>query len=250
MEEFTPIPKPEEAPQPPLEPEAPATPEPAETTEAPETPVTPEPPVAPEAPVAPEPPAYDPQPALEALTQSARDMNEKLGALEALFQSRLLRVEHEERTIERMHAELQKYKSDLYAQLIRPILMDIIDIRDSILRVSAIYQANPEGEQSIPNKTFSDYTYDLQDILEKNGVEIYRSKPGDAFEPGRQRALKKVPTADESLHGKVAASLSGGYSYNGRVLSAEKIHVYFYEKPAEPEPAPAEAPAEPETTEK
>ena len=258
MEEFTPK-QPEEAAPAPEELETPAetvAEEPAEAAKAPETPVQEETPVegpsaqdapeeSPEAP-AEEPhqePAYCPKADLEALNQTTAQMQQKLEALEELFRSRLLRVEHEERSIERMHAELQKYKSDLYAQLVRPILMDVIDIRDSILRAGATYQAKPEGEQSIPNKTFCDYTYDLLDILEKNGVEVYQSKPGDTFEPGRQRAVKKIITHDPELHGKVAQSLSGGYSYNGRVLSAEKIHVYFYEKPAE-EPAAPEQPQE------
>ena len=33
--------------------------------------------------------------------------------------------------------------------------------------------------------------------------------------------------------GKVAASLSDGYSYNGRTLSPEKVAVYTYEKPVQ-----------------
>lgn len=44
---------------------------------------------------------------------------------------------------------------------------------------------------------------------------------------------KRIATADETLHGKVAESLSCGYSYNGRTISAEKITVYYFEKPVE-----------------
>lgn len=51
------------------------------------------------------------------------------------------------------------------------------------MRVSAVYSAKPESGQDIPKKTFSEYTYDLQDILEKNNVEIYRSQTGDDFTP-------------------------------------------------------------------
>ena len=118
----------------------------------------------------------------------------------------------------------------MYAQLVRPILLDIIEVRDSIMRIAATYQKKPEGERDIPNKTFADYSYDLQDILEKNNVEIYKSKKGDEFTPIRQRVIKKEVTHDESLHGKIAESLSCGYCYNGRVISAEKVSVYYYEK--------------------
>lgn len=170
---------------------------------------------------------------LEQLNQAQQQLTERMDALNELFSQRILYAAHEEKIVDQMHRELQKYKEDLYAQLLRPILMDIVEVRDSILRMAAAYLAKPEGEQSIPNKTFSDYSYDLQDILEKNNVEIYHSAGGDTFTPIRQRVIKKVPTADESLHGKVAESLSSGYSYGGKILSPEKISVYVYEKPAE-----------------
>ena len=170
---------------------------------------------------------------LDKVLESQQHLLERLEALDTLFNARIMHTDYEEKIVDQMHTELQKYKEDMYAQLIRPILLDVIEVRDSIMRMAAAYLAKPEGEQNIPNKTFSDYAYDLQDILEKNSVEIYRSKSGDDFTPIKQRAIKKVATADESLHGKVAESLSCGYSYNGRTISAEKITVYFYEKHVE-----------------
>ena len=170
---------------------------------------------------------------LDKILELQQDLFEKIDNLNSLFNARIMHTDHEEKIVDQMHKELQKYKEDMYAQLVRPILLDVIEVRDSIMRMAATYLAKPEGEQNIPNKTFSDYAYDLQDILEKNSVEIYRSKLGDDFTPIKQRVIKKVPTADESLHGKVAESLSCGYSYNGRPISAEKITVYYYEKPVE-----------------
>lgn len=170
---------------------------------------------------------------LDKVLESQQELLEKIDALNSLFSARIMHTDHEEKIVDQMHNELQKYKEDMYAQLVRPILLDVIEVRDSIMRMATAYLANPEGEQNIPNKTFSDYAFDLQDILEKNSVEIYRSKAGDDFTPIKQRVIKKVATVDETLHGKVAESLSCGYSYNGRTISAEKITVYFYEKPVE-----------------
>lgn len=176
----------------------------------------------------------EPQPdKLDKVLESQQQLLEQLVDLNALFNARIMHTEHEEKIVDQMHKELQKYKEDMYAQLVRPILLDVIEVRDSIMRMAATYLAKPEGEQSIPNKTFSDYAFDLQDILEKNSVEIYRSMTGDDFTPIKQRVIKKVATADETLHGKVAESLSCGYSYNGRTISAEKITVYYFEKPVE-----------------
>ena len=154
----------------------------------------------------------------------------QMSSMEQLFSKRIMHAEYEDKIIDQMHAELQRYKEDMYAQLIRPILLDIIEVRDSILRISTTYLKKPEGEQDIPNKTFADYSYDLQDILEKNNVEIYRSNSGDDFTPIKQRVVKKEVTHYESLHSKIAESLSSGYTYMGRVISAEKVSVYYYEK--------------------
>lgn len=170
---------------------------------------------------------------LDKVIEAQQQLLERIDSLNNLFNARILHTDYEEKIVDQMHKELQKYKEDMYAQLVRPILLDVIEVRDSIMRVSAAYLAKPEGEQDIPNKTFSDYAFDLQDILEKNSVEIYRSKSGDDFTPIKQRVIKKVATADETLHGKVAESLSCGYSYNGRTISAEKITVYYYEKPVQ-----------------
>ena len=155
---------------------------------------------------------------------------DQISSMESLFKKRIMHTEFEDKIIDQMHAELQKYKEDLYSQLLRPILLDIIEVRDSIMKNSFEYLEKPEGEQAIPNKIFASYAYDLQDILEKNNVEIYRSEVGEPFVPGRQRMQNKESTKEESLHGKVAKSLSCGYSYGGRVISVEKVSVYTHEK--------------------
>lgn len=154
----------------------------------------------------------------------------QVAALETLFNKRIMHADYEDKVIDQLHGELQKYKGDLYAQLIRPILLDIIAVRDSIMRNVSIYSGKPEGERDIPNKMFADYAYELQDILEKYNVEVYSSAEGDNFIPMKQRVVKKEIIDDESLHGKIAESLSSGYSYEGRVISNEKVSVYFYKK--------------------
>ncbi len=157
-------------------------------------------------------------------------LSEQISAMETLFSKRIMHTEYEDKIIDQMHSELQRYKEDLYSQMIRPILLDVIEVRDSIMKNAALYQTKAEGEQNIPNNIFSAYAFDLQDILEKNNVEIYRSNSGDPFVPLKQRVVKKEITDNESLHGKIAESLSNGYNFGGRVISAEKVSVYLYQK--------------------
>jgi len=167
------------------------------------------------------------------LLQNITILSDKMDFLNRLFSEKIRHTEHEEQIVTQMHTELQKYKQDMYAQLIRPVLLDIIEMRDSILRMADTYLKKPEGEQDIPNKTFADYAFDIQDILERYGTEIYKSSPEDDFVPVKQRVIEKVVTRNNELHGKVAESLSCGYNYNGRTISAEKINIYYYEEPVE-----------------
>lgn len=167
---------------------------------------------------------------LDVISDNLRELSNKVDQMNQLFIQKIAHTTHEEKIVDQMHAELQKYKQDMYAQLVRPILLDIIEMRDSILRMSASFASKPEGEQNIPLKTFSDYAYDVQDILEKNNITIYDSKEGDDFSPIKQKAIKKVTTPVEELHGKIAESLSSGYDYLGKPISPEKVVVYVYKK--------------------
>ena len=62
-----------------------------------------------------------------------QEINAKVDHLTQLFTQKIQHTAHEEKIVDQMHAELQKYKEDMYSQLVRPILLDIIEIRDSIL---------------------------------------------------------------------------------------------------------------------
>ena len=163
------------------------------------------------------------------IMSTINELSDKIEQLSKQFDAKIMHTSHEEKIVDQMHAELQKYKEDMYAQLVRPILLDIIEMRDSIMRVSKAYTEKPAEEQIIPLKTFSDYAYDVQDILEKNNINIYKSKEGDSFTPIKQRVIKKISTPVEELHGKVAESLSDGYEYLGKTISPEKIAVYAYD---------------------
>lgn len=174
---------------------------------------------------------WDPQPVLEQLLEQNRAMAAQLASLEELFRKRIAYTDHEEKVGDRMHRELQRYKEDLYFKLIKPVLVDVLEMRDSILRTAAVYKTKAPEEQAIPLKLFSNYAYDLQEILEKNGIEIYGGEAGGDYIPLRQRVVKKLPTTDPELHGKVAQVLAEGYMNGDKVLSPEKVAVYIYEEP-------------------
>ena len=158
------------------------------------------------------------------------ELNEKFDALNKQFSDRIARSENEAKIIKNMDSELKAYKDDLYKSILKPLILELIDLRENILKLSAFYLKKPEGEQAIPNATFADYAEDISDILEKYDVEIIKSNSGDDCLPLKHKILKAVPTDNESLHKKIAESFSSGYIYNGRVISPELVYVYKFEE--------------------
>jgi len=164
--------------------------------------------------------------AIKVLQNDIAKLNEQINGLTKLFEKRIAYTEQEKEIIDNMHKELQEHRKDLYSQIVRPILLDLITMRKSILRVSSAFQNKPEGEQNIPLKTFESYATEIEGILKRNSIEIYKSEVGTDFVPIRQRMLEQVPTADESLHGKIAESTSDGYEYMGNTIDPENVAIY------------------------
>lgn len=155
----------------------------------------------------------------------------KLDELTKLFERKILVSASQDKIIASMHKELEEYKNDLYFNMIKPILDDIINTRDSILRIS---RTNiDKGLTEIPIKTLSDYSFDLEEILIKNGVEVFARSEDDEFSPQEAQLVEKVYTNDESLNHKIAKVLSDGYKYNDRILSRQRVNVYFYKEDKE-----------------
>lgn len=157
----------------------------------------------------------------------------KLDDLTKLFERKISVSASQDKIIASMHKELEEYKNDLYFNMIKPILDDIINTRDSILRIS---RTNiDKGLIEIPIKTLSDYSFDLEEILMKNGVEVFARSEGDEFSPQEAQLVEKVYTNDENLNHKIAKVLSDGYKYNDRILSRQRVNVYFYKEDLENE---------------
>lgn len=155
----------------------------------------------------------------------------KLDELTKLFERKISVSASQDKIIASMHKELEEYKNDFYFNMIKPILDDIINTRDSILRIS---RTNiDKGLTEIPIKTLSDYSFDLEEILIKNGVEVFSRSEGDEFSPQEAQLVEKVYTNDESLKHKIAKVLSDGYKYNDRILSRQRVNVYFYKEDLE-----------------
>jgi molecular chaperone GrpE (heat shock protein) len=145
-----------------------------------------------------------------------------------MFKTKISYDDQKEKIIDKMHEDLQTLRSGLYQNLIRPVLIDVIRIRDNMRRMEAdINKKNPDG--MVPIKIISDYYLDLGDLLEGHNVEILEEKPETTFIPAKQKVVNRVVTDNRDLHGKIARSISSGYIYNGQVISQQRVDVYVFD---------------------
>ncbi len=164
----------------------------------------------------------------EEVTSKLENLSQLLEQLTKDFEERFLYDEKQEKLIDQMHTELQNYRNDLYGSLIKPILIDIIEVVDNIRKAGITY-GTKGAEQAEAAFVITDFIEDLHYILNNYGVDIYKATAGEPFIPVRQRILSTIATNNLELNGKVSESMGFGYFYKGKVIWPEKVTVYKYQ---------------------
>ena len=166
------------------------------------------------------------------LSEQIEDLNKKMDEMKELFSRKILSIDFEKETADRLHKELQKYKNDIYFKFTKPLIMDLIGIRES-MRGNIKNFNNKTDEDKL--KLFQSYIEEIQIILENNDIEIYETDTDvdKNVNVKKQKIIKKIETPYEELHGKIFNVSSNGYMYKGRVISPEKVEVNIYKKTTE-----------------
>ena len=160
------------------------------------------------------------------------NIDKKIDNLNKLFLRKIQSVEFEKETTDKLHKELQVYKNDMYFQFVKPFIMDLINIRESMRKGLENFSEKTEEEKL---KFFESYIEEIQIILENNDIEIYQTDKEENrnLDMKKQKIMKKIVTSDETLHGKIYNISSNGYMYKEKVISPEKVEVYVYKKSEE-----------------
>jgi molecular chaperone GrpE len=148
-----------------------------------------------------------------------------LQELRTVFDDKIRFDAAREKLIERLHAELQDYKEDIFLKILKSMALDLITLHDNLGKWGSTGSATG-------SVTLADVQGDVEDVLDRNGFEAFVVSE-EAFDPRRQRALRKVPTTDPSLDKHVAERLRKGFSYKGKVIRPECVSVYVLQ-PANP----------------
>ena len=170
----------------------------------------------------------------EKMFEEIKALNEKIANLNDMFLKKIQSMEFEKNVVNDLHKELQGYKDDLYFKLIKPTLMDLIDMKNSFKRGIENFSQKTEAEKMNFLETF---IFEIDTILEKNDIEIYETDITNEqnFDVKKQKIVEKIETDKKENHGKVFKVKSNGYIYKGRVISPEKVEVYVYNEKAKEE---------------
>ncbi len=151
-------------------------------------------------------------------------------ALRELFQARLRNDEVQNRSLDRLLAELGDYKGDFIRRRMLPLLREVIDCHDLAHREARRLTAVPEAESS--RKSLEVLAQMLKDLLARHDVEAYVID-GAEFDPKTQQCTRTVPTGDSALDKRIAESIVPGFRSEGALVRRELVAVYRYVAPSE-----------------
>ena len=160
--------------------------------------------------------------------EEIQDLNEKMDVMNDTVSQKILNMDFEKNIADKLHKELQGYKNDLYFQLIKPLIMDLINMRER-MRKAVKHFSKETGEKKV--EMLESYVEEIETILENNNIEIYETKKEkDNYKIKKQRIVKQIKTSDEKLHGKICNILTNGYIYTekNKIIFPEKVEVYIY----------------------
>ena len=140
------------------------------------------------------------------------------------FDEKIARDSHKNALFDKMYAELNSYRNDLYQKILKPFVMDTIMLIDQTnMLIRDMDKTNVENVLNV----LSDIPLDLQDILERNGIETFYDET-DTFNPRTQKVLRTVSTDNPELDNKIESRVRHGYKWDGKVIKPEMIQCYKY----------------------
>lgn len=176
----------------------------------------------------------DPAPADSALTENScpeiADISARLDALNEKFDARIAYDEYKNALFDKMYGELATYKTDIYAKLLKPLILSVASMLDE----ASAFIERAKSEEPDPQKMkkyISNLAMDLEEMLEVNGVELYED-PSEIFNPSTQRVVGQEITHLEYQDNQVCQRCRRGYRWNGVILRPEMVKIYKY-KPAQ-----------------
>ena len=173
-------------------------------------------------------PKEDAEALIKSLLEQIENLSRQNELLQKKFDQKIAQDEHKAQLFDKMYAELQSYKTDLYAKLLKPFVLSTITLLDD---TNTFLGKLGENESAQAEKFLRTMPDDLIEILEANGVVLYEDD-SDKFNPKTQRVVKQVPTDKPELDTVIAKRVRKGYNWNGVNLKPEMVWIYKFKPEA------------------
>ncbi|MCF2635374.1 nucleotide exchange factor GrpE [Prevotellamassilia timonensis] len=170
----------------------------------------------------------NPNDLINTLLERIESLNQQNELLLKKFDGKIAEDEHKAQLFDKMYNELQNYKTDLYAKILKPFILSTITLLDD---THTFIGKLGENESALAEKYLRTMPDDLIDILESNGVVLYEDDV-DKFNPRTQRVVKQVPTDNPDLDNFIVKRIRKGYSWNGVNLKPELVWIYKFKQEA------------------
>lgn len=173
------------------------------------------------------------------LLASLADVASQQRDLQQLFESKLRSDEVQGKALEKLHDELQQYKTNFVRQSLTPLLKEVIFCHDFVVQqANKIAPANTDVPPApdAASKALDAVRQMLLDLLYKFDVEPFRNESGTdgAFDPRTQQCLKTLPTDQPDLDKRVAEQGACGFRSGETILRRELVIVYKYSGSSRP----------------
>jgi molecular chaperone GrpE (heat shock protein) len=116
------------------------------------------------------------------------------------------RAAHREAVIDLLHEENQKLRTGIGRLILAPVTADLIRLYGQLAQEAR--RLDTAGQDGRLVRSFAD---DVEQILDRCGIEVFSAQPGDPFDSGRHRAVGVVACEDESQHNTVAEVVAAGF---------------------------------------
>ena len=168
----------------------------------------------------------NPNDLINTLLERIESLNQQNELLLKKFDGKIAEDEHKAQLFDKMYNELQSYKTDLYAKILKPFILSTITLLDD---TNTFIGKLGENESALAEKYLRTMPDDLIDILESNGVFLYEDYV-DKFNPRTQRVVKQVPTDNPELDNFIVKRIRKGYNWNGINLKPELVWIYKFKQ--------------------
>ncbi|MHC1685764.1 MAG: nucleotide exchange factor GrpE [Clostridiaceae bacterium] len=163
------------------------------------------------------------------LDDRIENIKEKIHELKKEFQGKIKYDSKKDSMIDELHKELREYKDNLILNSIKPLILDLISIKESHEKIieNLILKENEELDLFKIMKTFEGFPAEIEDALYRQGIDSYSSE-GEVFDAKRHKVIKTVETYDKEKDKKICKSTRKGYIWDEKIIKKEFVQVYVY----------------------